>query len=271
MKCKYCWYIVQNKYENPMMLTWNLCGNDLFNIGSYCFILTKIYFTVFPCMQNPAYPHACNWYCHDPQWPQMAVVACKRSINSLAPGKFEWNFRHVIFTDLVIDSWCISCEIALIWMSLDFTDDQSTLVQVLAWCRQATSHYLNQCWPRSVSPHGVTRPQWVNWMSGMILLKFWKHGRITFVQDDPAQPWLNDNQIQSNIYIFDRDKITPSWFSLPERIPYIHCQKKSDGSEMPTFPKWPSSQHYCHYLFINKFLRKHFFCLFLDVIRLPAW
>ena len=32
--------------------------------------------------------------------------------------------------------------------------------QVMAWCRQATSHYMNQCWPRSVSPYGFTRPQW---------------------------------------------------------------------------------------------------------------
>ena len=57
------------------------------------------------------------------------------------------------------DGWGISCEIALIWMSVDFTDDQSTLVQVMAWCRQATSHYLGQCWPRSLMPYGVTRPQ----------------------------------------------------------------------------------------------------------------
>ena len=28
------------------------------------------------------------------------------------------------------------------------------------WCRQATSHHLSQCWPRSVSPCGVTRAQW---------------------------------------------------------------------------------------------------------------
>ena len=55
----------------------------------------------------------------------------------------------------------LSCEIALIWISLDFTDDQSTLVQVMAWCRQATSHYLSQSWPRSLSTNGVTRPQWV--------------------------------------------------------------------------------------------------------------
>ena len=31
----------------------------------------------------------------------------------------------------------------------------------MAWCRQATSLYLSQCWPRSMSPNGITRPQWV--------------------------------------------------------------------------------------------------------------
>ena len=34
----------------------------------------------------------------------------------------------------------------------------------MAWCRQATSHYLSQCWPRSLSPYGFTRPQWVKFM-----------------------------------------------------------------------------------------------------------
>ena len=48
---------------------------------------------------------------------------------------------------LGIRGWGISCEIALRWMSLYLIDDTSTLVQVMAWCRQATSHYRNQCWP----------------------------------------------------------------------------------------------------------------------------
>ena len=46
-------------------------------------------------------------------------------------------------------------------MSLDLTD-KSTLVQVMAWCSQATSHYLSQCWPSFLSPYGVTRPHCVN-------------------------------------------------------------------------------------------------------------
>ena len=63
---------------------------------------------------------------------------------------------------LVLDDWSIYCAILLIWMSWGFTDDRSTLIQVMAWCGQATSHYLNQCWPRSKPPYGITRPQWVN-------------------------------------------------------------------------------------------------------------
>ena len=39
---------------------------------------------------------------------------------------------------------------------------KSTFVQVMAWCLMAPSHYLNQCWPRSMWPYGITRPQWVN-------------------------------------------------------------------------------------------------------------
>ena len=39
-------------------------------------------------------------------------------------------------------------------MSLRLTDDKSTLVQVMAWCRQATIHYLIQCWPRSMASLG---------------------------------------------------------------------------------------------------------------------
>ena len=47
------------------------------------------------------------------------------------------------------------------WLPQNLTDEKSILVQVMAWCRQATSHYLNQCWPRSPTPYGVTMPQWV--------------------------------------------------------------------------------------------------------------
>ena len=33
--------------------------------------------------------------------------------------------------------------------------------QTIAWCHQATSHYVSQCWPRSMSQYGISRQQWV--------------------------------------------------------------------------------------------------------------
>ena len=58
------------------------------------------------------------------------------------------NFKSVIFEHLLrIDLMNTSCEIALEWMPGNMFDDKSTLVEVMAWCRQATSHYLSQCWP----------------------------------------------------------------------------------------------------------------------------
>ena len=59
------------------------------------------------------------------------------------------------------------CIIGFRWMPQIPIDDKSTLVQVMAWCHQATSHYLNLCWLRYVSSYGVTRPQWLN--SGNIM------------------------------------------------------------------------------------------------------
>ena len=42
-----------------------------------------------------------------------------------------------------------------------FFRSSSTLVQVMAWRHQATRHYQSQYRPRSTSPYGITRPQWV--------------------------------------------------------------------------------------------------------------
>ena len=72
------------------------------------------------------------------------------------------------FSNLFTDCDLRPCENAPRWMPLDLMGDKPTLLQLMAWCCQATSHYLSQCWPSSVywpssvSPYGITRPQWVN-------------------------------------------------------------------------------------------------------------
>ena len=85
------------------------------------------------------------------------------SVNPLAPGRCQKCCRNLIFK-------CIFWYIYLMdfhwnWSGELATVLKSALVQVMAWCRQATSHNLNQCWLMFLSPYGVGQPQWVNGLS----------------------------------------------------------------------------------------------------------
>ena len=72
----------------------------------------------------------------------------ERGVNSLAPRRCSNYLKLVIFElKWRIDILTISCLIALKLMPQDLTNDQSTLVQVMAWSHQAISYYLSQCWP----------------------------------------------------------------------------------------------------------------------------
>ena len=87
----------------------------------------------------------------------------QKMINSLAPGRCANDIRSMIFKFIsMLDILSITCKTSLMWMSQDLTDDYSILVQVMAWCCQAPSHYLSQCWRRFMSLNGVLRPQLVN-------------------------------------------------------------------------------------------------------------
>ena len=132
-------------------------------------------------------------------------VQCGGYFNSLAPGRFQFNFRKVIFKlTLVNGGWGISYEIALRWMPQDLTDDKSTLVRVMAWCRLATSHYLSQCWPRSMSPNGVTRPQWVNSLSLEKISPHFKNFILRFIHMNDRQlyHWKCIAMCSSGIYLW---------------------------------------------------------------------
>ena len=93
-------------------------------------------------------------------------------------GPWEmWQWFHNIISQLLlwIESWPLAVKF------LSFTPHnpilKSTLVQIMAWCHQATSHYLSQCWPRSMLPYGMTRPQCVNcWQTS---------GQFTYINKVP--------------------------------------------------------------------------------------
>ena len=82
-------------------------------------------------------------------------------INSLAPGRCGSKFTSALFKLILqIDILSTSCEIGFRRVPQYTSDDEPTLVQVTAWCRQATSNYLGQYGPRPMPAYGtVTRPQ----------------------------------------------------------------------------------------------------------------
>ena len=107
-------------------------------------------------------------HCWDPH-----KLCWNTAFNSLAFGRWGSNYKIIIwcFFTLILpnnrnyrmDTWY---EIALRWgwIGLDLFNEvtvnipqniayeNSTSVQVMAWCHQATSHYLSQCWPSSFLP-----------------------------------------------------------------------------------------------------------------------
>ena len=93
------------------------------------------------------------------QWPWL------RDVEVILPVCF---LKLILWTDIL----STFCEIALRWEPQNSIKNKSTLVQVMAWCHQVTSHNL---WFRFMSPYCVNMPQWV--IGDMILIfEVWGSG-----------------------------------------------------------------------------------------------
>ena len=65
--------------------------------------------------------------------------------------------------------------IATIWVPTNL------ILQSMAWCHQAASPYLSQCWPGSVRPYVISRPQWFNSLGPSDAI-WWHRSGSTLVQ-----------------------------------------------------------------------------------------
>ena len=141
-------------------------------------------------------------------------------------------------------SWGISYEIALRWMPQDLTDDKSTLVQVMAWCRQATSHYLSQCW--SMSPNGVTRPQWVkypvNWKLFLFrfqCVKYWReHEILRKKKEKNIRVQLHNDKHTDKFYTYLLQKYLAIHYTVPMDIHIVYYYTSSYIIPDATFLHW---------------------------------
>ena len=86
----------------------------------------------------------------------LALVGCGSDSKSVI---FENTFYEISSGALLVKLLLGECQSKPLIISLHGSGN--------AWYMyfQATSHYLSQCWPRSMSPYGVTRPQWIKWIA----------------------------------------------------------------------------------------------------------
>ena len=84
------------------------------------------------------------------------------SVNGLLPFLWEWTcWRNSKLSNKI--SWALPMKLPTSeCLKQDPINDKSTVVQVMAWCRWATSHFLKQCWFISMLSYVINRPQWIN-------------------------------------------------------------------------------------------------------------
>ena len=88
---------------------------------------------------------------------EISEMGCQKMGSNMRPRYIRFRDMHDRdISGLHCSRLGTPCKIALRWMPYNLTNEKSTLIQVMAWCHQATSHYLNQCGPRSLMPYWAT-------------------------------------------------------------------------------------------------------------------
>ena len=109
------------------------------------------------------------------------------------------------------------------WMPQD-EDDKSLLVQVMAWCCQATRHYLKLCWPKLYCHH-------ITWLG---------HHRLINV--DEKGVFKNNLYITAHLF-FNGTLVKLLAFSKHTLLMLITCNRESDKT--------------CSTLYVEKFSRSN--------------
>ena len=140
-------------------------------------------------------------------------------INSLAPHwRYASNFKSITFKLITQNSSLGTCCESLVWIPENLTYEKSTLAQVMAWCHQVTSRYLSQCWPRSVSTYGVTRP---NCVKLILQQNSFPHFTISLLHMNTK--WALKNIIQWKLY-----KMTTKFCDLSKQMVLHGRENKHD-------------------------------------------
>ena len=83
----------------------------------------------------------------------------------------------------------------------------------MSWCPQAACHYLNQSWPHSKTPYGITKPKGVYLpaLSSCVNKSVWRPVGVTCSSWEHLRTWL-------------ARKETWFWQSIPRSTPHWWCR-----------------------------------------------
>ena len=166
----------------------------------------------------------------------MTSTLIGHGFNSLVPGS---NFKSVISEHMLqIKFMSTSCEIAMMWMPRNTSDDMSTLVQVMKQC-------LSQCWPRSMS-YGISRPLWVN------------------APDNCFNVWASFLSTTEQCMMMSSNE---NIFCITGHL----CREFTSPSEFPTQRPVTWSFDVFFDLCVNKWLSKEWWGWWLEMPSCPLW
>ena len=137
--------------SNPISVIYKLLSRKDILFISYDYIqvncdamcLSSIYVSFYKWHTNDFRASCAIYHSHAYQIIRLWETRHSSSISDLQTNNKETYLEHFL--------WYY-----LIWMPWALTDDYSTFIEVMACCRQKTSHYRRQCWPRSLTWRGLT-------------------------------------------------------------------------------------------------------------------
>ena len=134
----------------------------------------------------------------------------------------------------------------------------------MAWCLQAPSHYLRQCWCRFMLPYGITRP-WVNWG-----LMTWRHRTgSTLAQVMAYCLMAPSHQLNQRWFIISARPMTVTWgqfhkishqsLKLAGKLQSKILFKSPRGQWMGLCVFWAALfSSYCHYHPLTSVSRQYY-------------
>ena len=157
----------------PQMAPWTLLsGASFVHFHVACIAGRRFELIKYPIHRTSRDFHTCIWYglnrASHIKKIQLTTLHTSASLICSAPMWLAWcrtkwlTFTNDIFKIILWNKIGVSCKIPVEIVPKTPIDNEPALVQNICFeTEEATSHYMDQWWPKFQSSYGLIRPQWV--------------------------------------------------------------------------------------------------------------